>query len=91
MTDKWKPNELFLEYLLERNSQKGEDADKTLLFAKGKYLSFRELVEEMRLGSALGKEIYHRRYQEDIKAFEEYANRKAFEDYKRMEKMIRNI
>ena len=61
---KWKPDAQFLDFLLKELIEEGENAD-TRNYREdktGRMLSTRELVDEMRHGTSLGRKFYRELY-----------------------------
>ncbi len=69
--DEWKPDEKFLEFLV-KELNKDKSFEKPFIGAGTKSWSMRDLVEEMRQGTELGREIYQ----------DSYANKKTQKQYK---------
>ena len=68
----WKPNEKFLDYVLKRMEQEGMDTHQPLVGNSQGTSNARDMVEEMRTGTRVGKKMYESLFEREKKEFEKY-------------------
>ncbi len=68
----WKADEGFLDYLVKRMEQKGNSTDAPLVGDSQGGYNFKDLVEQMRAGTPIGKKLYDSLFQEYQQDFGKY-------------------